>query len=366
MSKINNESIKVKKYSGLLDVLEQFVELSALGKFDVNLEINHLPPKETGIFQLLLKILNNYKDILEFNNIKYSLVSKSLDVALWDMLVDPSDPTGSNNEFCWSDEFRHLLGFSDEHDFPNLLSSWADRLHPEDKNKTLQAFSAHLNDYTGRTPYNVKYRLQNKVGEYVWLRADGATIRTSKGIPIRVAGSVQDISSQLKKDEIDKFINEFTVEIEMMMKSMELIQSAADKLKIAQEKNLQVSIKSEKNTSETKSIVSEIKNIAAKTNILALNASVEAARSGEYGKGFAVVAEEIRALAIQSSTSSSQIEEKLKAIQESSVHITDDIKNTVSLVTEQEQIIAEQKSAVENLIKTYNELADLIKTTHNT
>ena len=88
-----------------------------------------------------------------------------------------------------------MLGFKDETDFPNVTSSWSDKLHPEDKEKTLQAFAAHILDKTGKTPYNVKYRLKRATGEYVWYRADGATLRSTDGTPLRVVGSLEEIEA---------------------------------------------------------------------------------------------------------------------------------------------------------------------------
>ncbi|MFD2878090.1 PAS domain-containing protein [Paenibacillus rhizoplanae] len=52
--------------------------------------------------------------------------------------------------------------FEGEHDFPNLLSSWSNQLHPDDLQPTLDAFANHLNDYTGQTDYKVNYRLRSK------------------------------------------------------------------------------------------------------------------------------------------------------------------------------------------------------------
>ena len=129
---------------------------------------------------------------------KLNLVVKASKIGLWDMNVVKEDPVNPNNIFMWSDEFRHMLGFTDENDFPNILSSWSNRLHPDDRSGTRFAFVKHLMDTSGNSPYDLECRLQKKNGEYAYYRASGATIRDEEGNAMRVVGALMDITETKK------------------------------------------------------------------------------------------------------------------------------------------------------------------------
>ncbi len=79
--------------------------------------------------------------------------------------------------------------------------------------------------------------------------------------------------------------------------------------------------------------VSSIKDIADQTNLLALNAAIEAARAGETGRGFAVVADEVRKLAERTSILTSEIDQVIRGV-------TDTSRQTTSRMSETQQLVA--------------------------
>ncbi|WP_246938642.1 methyl-accepting chemotaxis protein [Bacillus pinisoli] len=101
--------------------------------------------------------------------------------------------------------------------------------------------------------------------------------------------------------------------------------------------------------SKIEEMATSVSSIAGQTNLLALNAAIEAARAGEAGKGFAVVADEVRKLAEESTRATSEIFSMVDQIQTGLTDIIQAVNQGVDLSQKQEQSMLVTKEAFENI-----------------
>jgi len=376
----------------LLNESRRMLEESKTKDLSIHEPSGKLPEEIMEIFENLSGAIQNYQNRIQYDIMKFQLANKALKTGLWDMDVVGGDPVNPNNTFIWTDDFRRMVGFKDESEFPNVLNSWSDRLHPEDKDRTINAFAAHLTDLTGKIPYDVKYRLKLKNGDYGYFRATGDVMRDNEGRPVRVAGLLLDLAEEKRLEDLDKefmgkvkkdaeiinnitkLVKDFNENIESQARAVEesshktenivnSLNHASDISKKEQESIkglLENASRAQEAMMGTKKSVQDISqsvegigsaiqiisSIAANTNLLSMNAAIEAAHAGDAGKGFSVVADEIRRLS--------------ESTRKNSVDISRTLKNIIEGITTTSKQSDETDKCISEMLKEINNFTDII------
>ncbi|MGF1478010.1 MAG: PAS domain S-box protein [Cyanophyceae cyanobacterium] len=184
---------------------QQFVRQLQEKKKITNREVNvrtKLGQRKTVLFSMELIELDNQlctlgvavditkrkrlEEDLKQSEERWQLALQGTNDGIWDWNI-------ARNQIFYSIQWKNMLGYV-EHEFANCKSEWESRLHPEDRERVLQATQAHLRRET--LFYAEEYRLRCKDGNYKWILDRGQALWDEAGNPTRMVGSHADITER--------------------------------------------------------------------------------------------------------------------------------------------------------------------------
>ena len=112
-------------------------------------------------------------------------------------------------------------------------------------------------------------------------------------------------------------------------------------------------------SNEIGAVLNVIRSIAEQTNLLALNAAIEAARAGEQGRGFAVVADEVRSLASRTQASTEEVDKMVKRFQSNSVHASERMRMAENQVHTNVAAADDSGKSIQQVLSAVSELSNL-------
>ena len=165
-----------------------------------------------------------------------------------------------------------------------------------------------------------------------------------------VATNAQHTASEITK------VNEQTIEgKKVLSQSVDHIQQLSESVKNA----VVVIEKLSVNSANIASVLDVIRSIAEQTNLLALNAAIEAARAGEQGRGFAVVADEVRTLASRTGSSTQDIQRMIEELQRGVNDAVRSIESGASLTASTVSLASQTQDALDEILNSTSKVSDM-------
>jgi methyl-accepting chemotaxis protein len=196
---------------------------------------------------------------------------------------------------------------SDNNNLKNAIERISQSIYHEN---ILTSFIENLDEVLGER-FEEANKITNEVGYKIIETIENTT---------NIAHSIEDMSknSRIEKDEVSELNKN-------IINKLHNVGGNLNQVKTDVSESINLVSKALESFDEVKEITKNINKIAKKTNMLSINASIEAAKAKEHGRGFAVVAEEIQKLSTETNESAKQINDKIK-------NLSDEIKTVLEKI----------------------------------
>ncbi|BEK14467.1 TPA: methyl-accepting chemotaxis protein [Campylobacter lari] len=316
----------------------------AKGGKDIYLEANYLPildqnNKAYKVIKFANDITQRHYEMLDLKN--------TIDAANRSMAIIEFNPYG---EILNANEnFTQTMGYS--------LGEIKGKHHSmfcEEKFRNSKEYTIFWEELRSGKFQSGKFIRLGKNNKLIHLEASYNPIKNDDGEIYKVIKFATDITEQVVRDEEKlKLISELAEQNDNLTQegdsvienTVQNIQSIADMMNNSS--NLVSSLNEQ--SEEIKNIIQTISDIADQTNLLALNAAIEAARAGEHGRGFAVVADEVRNLAERTGHSVNEITTTINSIRNVTAEVVQSIKDGLSGVNQSVDLAKEARECMEKI-----------------
>ena len=304
-------------------------------------------------------------EIFEHDSRRQQAVDLMMLEGSWSMDLTKYAIDDINSPMVFSEQFKKILGFSAySSEFPDVMGSWISRIHPDDVPAASETMARQLSDPSGRTPFDMEYRIKHKNGHYVWVRASSYVVWSHDHVPLMAAGTILDISEQKRnrtrfEEEMEPNIESLRSGIAEIANNVEKATNQMQEVSLRQEDVTKAANTIEQAVNASMEIIGSIQSIARQTNLLSLNASIEAARAGDAGRGFAVVATEVQSLSHSTRETTEHISDKLNDVNKSVKDILAKINQISESIAEENDEMGTINATVEELLAAADEIAQM-------
>jgi len=275
-------------------------------------------------------------------------ISIALVLVLVKVLIRPLESLNTVVEALSSSEgdLRQRLSVLNKDEFGNVsfnINKFIEKLHDIVKRaKEISGENASISEELSRTATEVVRNVESESIIVTKAKEEGTLLTQSIESSVEKAKASQEVLKQTQRD-----IEGVKLKVENLENTMQMTaskeQSLADRLGHVSQ-----------NANEVKDVLNIIKDIADQTNLLALNAAIEAARAGEHGRGFAVVADEVRKLAERTQKSLVEIDATINVVVQSIMDANTDIAQNAQDVHNLASISFELQEGMNSISQTIN------------